>query len=319
MTVRQWTEYWQEKYDAPAVRRTTYEAHRYVLENHIVPGLGKWELSELTANMVGEFLTERRARGNRRNGGPLSEVTMGHIWRLLTCILDRAVDEGKLAENPARTFQYSTVRRVKAEVLTDREIEAYLDAAQELGYLPIFLLALEQGLRQRELIALKWSDLDIKNRTLTIYEERVVECGKLVEHGGKLRTVDLPQFTVEQLVQEHEKHPSSEVMFIHPGTLKPYSPEMIRLLHKRVLERAGLEHISFKNLRHTCAIRALEGGQDVKTLSAVLGHTRAFVTRQGYREYLPKAEQGKAVCGSCGPVEDEMRQAADKLGELFKL
>lgn len=149
MTVRQWAEYWQEKYDAPAVHRTTDEAHRYVLENHIVPGLGRWELSELTANMVGEFLTERRAHGNRRNGGPLSEVTMGHIWRLLTCILDRAVDEGELAENPARTFQYSTVRQVKAEVLTDREIEDYLDVAQELGYLSIFLLALEQGLRQR--------------------------------------------------------------------------------------------------------------------------------------------------------------------------
>lgn len=237
---------------------------------------------------------------------------MGHIWRLLTCILDRAVDERELAQNPARTFQYSTVRRVKAEVLTDREIEDYLDAAQELGYLPIFLLALEQGLRQRELIALKWSDLDIKNRTLTIYEKRV-------EHGGKLRTIDLPQFTVKQLVQEHEKHPSSEVMFIHPGTLKPYSPEMIRLLHKRVLERAGLEHISFKNLRHTYVIRALGRGEDARTLSAVLGHTRASVTRQGYREYLPKAGQGKTVCGSCGPVEDEMWQAADKLGELFAI
>lgn len=250
MTVREWAAYWQEKYDAPAVRRTTYEAHRYLLENHIISCLGKWELAELTTDMVGKFLDERKAHGNRRNGGPLSEVTVGHIWRLLTCILDRAVEEGQLTKNPARAFQYSTVRRVKAEVLTDREMEDYLDAAQELGYLPIFLLALEQGLRQRELIALKWSDLDAKNRTLTIHEGRAVECGKLVEHGGKMRTIDLPQFTVEQLVQEHEKHPSSEAMFIHPGTLKPYSPEMIRLLHKRVLERAGLEHISFKNLRH---------------------------------------------------------------------
>lgn len=142
-----------------------------------------------------------------------------------------------MAENPARAYQFPTVRRVKAEMLTGREMEDYLDAAEELGYLPIFLLALERGLRQRELIALKWSDLDIKNRTLTIREERVVKCGKLVEHGGKLRTIDLPQFTVEQSVQAHEKHPSSEVMFIHPGTLKPYSPEMIRLLCKRALER----------------------------------------------------------------------------------
>lgn len=184
----------------------------------------------------------------------------------------------------------------------DREL---LNAARKLGYLPIFLLALEQGLRQRELIALKWSDLDIKNRTLTVHEERVVECEKLVEHDGKTRTIDLPQFTVEQLVQEHKKHPSSEAMFIHPGTLKPYSPEMIRLLHKRVLEQARLEHISFKNLRHTCVIRALERGKDSRMLSAVLGHTRASVTRQGYRKYLLKTGQ-KRPCAA--PVAPQRRK-----------
>ena len=319
MTVREWVEYWQEKYDAPAVRQTTYEAHRYVLENHIIPCLGKWELAELTADMVGEFLTERRAHGNRRSGGPLSEVTMGHIWRLLTCILDRAVLEGKLAANLARAYQYPAVRQVKAETLTDQEIEDYLNAAEDLGYLPIFLLALEQGLRQRELIALKWSDLDVNTCTLTVHEKRAVECGKLTEYGGKTRTIELPQCTVEQLIQEHEKHPSSEVMFIHPGTLKPYSPEMIRLLHKRVLERAGLEHISFKNLRHTCAIRALAAGQDEKKLSAMLGHTRVSVTQQGYQGYLPQAKRAKNVCSHGTPEEEEMRQAADRMGELFTL
>lgn len=110
-----------------------------------------------------------------------------------------------MTKNPARMFHYSTVRQVKAETLTDREIESYLDTAEELGYLPIFLPALEQGLRQRELIALKWSDLN----------------------------------------------------------------------------------------------------------------TRAFVTRQGYGEYLSKAEQGKVVCRPSDPAEKEMRRAADKLGELF--
>ena len=118
---------------------------------------------------------------------------MGHIWRLLTCILDQAVVEGQLAENPARAFQYPTVRRVKAETLTDQEIEDYLDAAGELRYLPIFSLALEQGLRQRELIALKWSDLDVKIRTLTIHEGRVIECGKLVEHMPSEPSSDCPE------------------------------------------------------------------------------------------------------------------------------
>ena len=63
----------------------------------------------------------------------------------------------------------------------------------------------------------------------------------------------------------------------------------------------------------------MNGGQDVKGLSALLGHTRAYVTRQGYREYLPQTGQGEDVCGPCDPIEDEMRQAADVLGELFKL
>lgn len=319
MTVREWAEYWQQKYDALAVRRTTYEAHRYVLENHIIPHLGEWNLTELTSDMVGEFLAERRAHGNRRNGGSLSVVTMGHIWRLLICILDRAVSEGKLAENPARAYQYPVVRQVKAETLNNQEIEDYLEAARELGYLPIFLLALEQGLRQRELIALKWSDLNVELRTLTVHEKRTVERGKLVEHGDKTRTIDLWQFTVEQLIQEHKKHPSSEVMFIHPGTLKPYSPEMIRLLHKRVLEQAGLEHISFKNLRHTCAVRALEAGQDERKLSAMLGHTRTSVTRHGYWKYLPETRQKEDVRSLCDSSEEKMRQAADKLGQLFTI
>lgn len=319
MTVREWAEYWKQKYDAPAVRWTTYEAHRYVLENHIIPRLGEWNLTELTSDMVGDFLSERRVHGNRRNGGPLSEVTMGHIWRLLTCILDRAVLEGKLTENPARAYQYPVVRQVKAKILSSQEMEDYLDVAEELGYLPIFLLALEQGLRQRELIALKWSDLNVEARILTVHEKRAVECGKLVEYGDKTRRIDLPQFTVEQLMLEHEKHPSSEAMFIHPGTLKPYSPEMIRLLHKRVLERAVLEHVSFKNLRHTCAIRDLEVGQDERKLSAMLGHTRTSVTRRGYRKYLPQAGQREDVCSSCDSSEEKMRQAADKLEQLFTI
>lgn len=319
MTVREWAEYWRQKYDAPTVRRTTYEAHRYVLENHIIPCLGKWNLMELTSDVVGDFLTERRAYGNHRNGGPLSKVTMGHIWRLLTCILDRAVSEGKLAENPARAYQYPVVRQVKAKTLNAQEIEEYLEAAEELGYLPVFLLALEQGLRQRELIALKWSDLNIKTRTLTVHEKRAVEYGKMVEYGGKTRTIELLQFTVEQLIQEHEKHPGSEAMFIHPGTLKPYSPEMIRLLHKRVLDRAGLEHISFKNLRHTCAVRALEDGRDERKLSAMLGHTRISVTRQKYQGYLPQTERRENMCDPCDHTEKKMRQASDKLGKLIRV
>ncbi len=78
MTVREWAEYWQEQYDAAAVRRTTCEVHRYVLENHIAPCLGEWELTQLTSDTAGEFLLDAGPMGTAETAGRLSEVTMGH-------------------------------------------------------------------------------------------------------------------------------------------------------------------------------------------------------------------------------------------------
>ncbi len=191
MKLKEWIAIWQEKYDAPSVRKTTYEAHRYILQNHIVPRLGEYELTELTTEDVEHFLADCKTHGNPRRKEPLSDVTMRHIWTLLAGILNQAVADGVIAENPAKGFLYKQPKQVQATVLMKWEIDAYLNAAEELGYLPIFTLALSYGLRQRGLIALKWSDLDTESRTLTIHEQRVVECGKLVEYEGQTRVLQL--------------------------------------------------------------------------------------------------------------------------------
>lgn len=121
----------------------------------------------------------------------LGEHTMRHIHRLLQQCLDQAMRDGLIAENPARAFHYPKPKKVSANVLTASEVEDYLDAADRLGHLPVFLLALTAGLRQGELIALKWSDLDVKERTLTITEKRSVERRELVEYEGGTRIVSL--------------------------------------------------------------------------------------------------------------------------------
>ena len=319
MKLNEWTVRWQAEYDSPNVRRSTYEAHRYVLQNHILPRLGDRELSKLTSKTVGQFLADCQAVGNHRGDKPLSQETMRHILSLLTKVLDQAVADGLMAENPAKAYSIKNTKQVKTTALSPWEVEAYLDAAEELGYLPFFTLALEYGLRQRELIALKWSDLDAKSRTLTIHMERSVECGELVEYGTQMRTLHLSEYAVEQLAQEHEKHPSSEAMFIHPGTLKPYSPNMARLLHKRVLEHAGLEHIRFEDLRHTSAVIALDAGQDVHAVSARLGHTRPARTKQNYREYLPQCREKKPVSATCELVVTDQQKAADKMASLLSI
>ncbi|MBS6356372.1 tyrosine-type recombinase/integrase, partial [Oscillibacter sp.] len=213
MTLREYVLRWQKAYDKPQSRPTTYAAHGYIFKNHILPGLGEIPLSELTAEQVGDFLEERRRFGGHRPESPeypgLGEHTIRHIHRLLQQCLDQAMRDGLITENPARAFHYPKPKKVSANVLTPAEVEDYLDAAERLGYLPMFLLALTAGLRQCELIALKWSDLDVKERTLTIAEKRSVERRELVEYEGGTRIVSLTQETVELLRLEHAKHPRS--------------------------------------------------------------------------------------------------------------
>ena len=312
MTLREYIIFWQETYDKNQSRPTTYAAHNYVFKNHILLGLGDIPLSELTSEMVGEFLEKRRRFGNHRPGNSgLGEETMRHIHRLLQQCLEQAMRDGLMSDNPARAFHYSKPKKVNADVLD------YLDAAERLGYLPMFMLALTTGLRQGELIALKWSDLDIESRTLTIAEKRAVVRRELVEYGSQTRSIRLTPEVVDLLIMEHSKHPSSPLMFMHPATLKPYSPQMVRRMHNEIIKEAGIDHIRYVDLRHTCAILALKNGMDAKELAQMLGHYRPTITRQNYEPYLPhKVQKDEDMPKEA--TRDELQQAANILDNLLK-
>ena len=318
MTLREYIIFWQGNYDKHQSRPTTYAAHNYVFKNHILPGLGDIPLSELTSEMIGDFLEERRRFGNHRPGSSgLGEETMRHIHRLLQQCLDQAMRDGLISDNPARAFHYSKPKKVNADVLTPLEMEDYLDAAERLGYLPMFMLALTTGLRQGELIALKWSDLDIESRTLTIAEKRAVVRRELVEYGSQTRSIRLTPEVVDLLIMEHSKHPSSPLMFMHPATLKPYSPQMVRRMHNEIIKEAGIDHIRYVDLRHTCAILALKNGMDTKELARMLGHYRPAITRQNYEPYLQHKVQ-KDEDMPKGATQSELQQAANILDNLLK-
>ena len=318
MTLREYILFWQETYDKSQSRPTTYAAHNYVFKNHILPGLGDILLAELTSEMVGEFLEERRRFGNHRPGSSgLGEETMRHIHRLLQQCLDQAIRDGLLTENPAKAFRYRKSTTVKANIMTPLEMEDYLDAAERLGYLPMFMLALTTGLRQSELIALKWSDLDIENRTLTIAENRAVVRRELVEYGSQTRSIRLTPEVVDLLIMEHSKHPSSPLMFMHPATQRPYSPQMVRRMHDEIIKEAGIDHIRYVDLRHTCAILALKNGMDTKELAQMLGHYRPTITRQNYEPYLLyTAKKDEDIPNEA--TQSELQQAANVLDALLK-
>ena len=101
--------------------------------------------------------------------------------------------------------------------------------------------------------------------------------------ANSVRTIFLPQETINLLIQEHSKHPTNPIMFPSPVTGKLYGPDCIGRLHKKLLKKAGItENIPFHGLRHTFATLAIQQGVDAKTISSILGHYSAGFTLDTY-------------------------------------
>ena len=73
--------------------------------------------------------------------------------------------------------------------------------------------------------------------------ETAVERRELIEYGSETRTITLTSEVIDLLIMEHTKHPKSPLMFMHPATQRPYSPQMVRRMHNEIIKEAGLDHI----------------------------------------------------------------------------
>ena len=88
-------------------------------------------------------------------------------------------------------------------------------------------------------------------------------------------------------------------------------------MHSEILQRAGLDHVRFTDLRHTCAVNALKGGMEVRALSRMLGHAKTTTTRWDYSSYLPQSEMESEVCQKVSEL-DELKQASMQMENLFE-
>ena len=139
----------------------------------------------------------------------------------------------------------------------------------------MLFLELCSGLRKGELIALLWTDLDVKSRTISVSKQAVrVKGGGVKVTAPKtstsIRIESIPEEAVKLLVEEHKKHPNNPYMFPSPVTGDMYYPDSVNNINDKILANLGLEHIRFHDLRHTFATIALQSGVDIRTVSGML-------------------------------------------------
>ena len=194
--------------------------------------------------------------------------------------------------------------------MSPAEARRLLEAARGDRLQALYELAIATGLRQGELLALRWSDLDLDAAVLRV--ERTLQRTKNGLRFGppktksSRRSVALPTRTVRGL-RAHRARQAEERIAIGAAwldgalvfTTERGSPIEASNLRRRsfqpLLIRAGLESIRFHDLRHTAATLMLEQGIHPKVVSEMLGHSRISTTLDLYSHVTPSLQRGAAI------------------------
>ena len=313
-TLGTWLQTWYELYAKPHLRFSTAEYYRRGIELHITPRIGDIPLKKLTGRDLQWLYKDLQEHGRLREAQKgkqpgLSDSTIRGIHTMLHNALDRAVKERLIVRNPADDCIPPKIPKHEMKILPPEQIKSYLTAADQRGVLPMFYLELSTGLRRGELVALLWSDLNLQTKTLTVSKSVSRGKGELVVTEPKtensVREIYLSDEAIRLLVEDRKNHPFSPYMFPSPKTGGMYGPDCVGRIHKKLLEKAGIEeHVRFHDLRHTFSTLAIQSGIDPKTVAEILGHASAEFSLDVYTHVTAgmKKEAAQKISGFMASV-----------------
>ena len=294
---------WLEDSVRGSVRKSTYDRNESLCRVHVVPGLGRKKLKTLGAQDVAGFY-------RRKLDGGCSPASVHKMHETLHKALKQAVRWGYMMKNPADDVDPPKVRTGEVTPLTRDEARGLLETVRGDRLEALYVVALHTGLRQGELLALRWEDLDLEARTLQVRRTVTKDGGKLAVGPTKTakgrRTVKLTADAAASL-RGHLTRQLEEidglgdsfqdrglVFCTSRGTL--INPTNLR---KRslapLLARAGLPHQTFHQLRHTAATILLLKNVNPKIVSEVLGHASIAITLDTYSHVLPNMQDSAVV------------------------
>jgi integrase len=223
--------------------------------------------------------------------------------------LKAAVADGLIPRNVAAELELPRITREEIDPLTEKQARLFLETGRGDRLEALYVLALNTGMRQGELLALKWDDVDLERgvlrvrRTLT-HANKAFVLGEPKTKNSR-RTIRLTTHAVDALrahlsrqFQEIEEmgslyQPGGLIFATKTGTI--INPSNLRnRSFKPLLKRAGLPTIRFHDLRHTCATLLLGRDVNAKVVSEMLGHSSISITLDIYSHLLPDMQEKAA-------------------------
>ena len=269
---------------------STLRDYDSIFRNHVLPHLGRVRLEDLTPDRVERWaaheIDPQRQMANRTRE---KTITVFHG------VMERARKLYRLPSNPVADVEKPrTATRTEIQVFSPEEVMALVRAADSDQDAAIFLTAAFTGLRQGELVALHWRDVDFPGSAIRVRASYTN--GHLTSpKSGKVRSVPMAPRVAETLARLSQREfwtGDDDLVFV--GITGSYlDGSALSKRYRAALQRAALRPLRFHDLRHTFGTRVI-GVADIRRVQEWMGHANVQTTMQ-YLHYVPRPQDAALV------------------------
>ena len=275
------------------VKESTYVRYKQLITCHVAPYLGKYPIDKISCQLVEKFVTDKLTNGRMDGKGGLSTKTVADIVTIVKSSMGYATYNGiavtcnlskltiKKKDKEMRVLSLEEQKKLTTVLLHNTD---YI----KLGV----LISLYTGIRIGELCALKWENLNLYNKTISVRETmQRIQCSEnnelsktkivITEPKSKcsIRDIPIPDFLVDIIKQFQ----CSSKSYVLTGNINRYiEPRTMQNHFQKYIQECGIPKANYHSLRHTFATRCVEVGFEIKTLSEILGHTNVNITLNRY-------------------------------------
>jgi integrase len=286
----------------------TAERYRELLVNQIAPHIGAKALQKLKPIDIEQWHATLKTTGRKDGQGGLSARTIRHAHRLLSKALKEGMRHEVVARNVAAVEQPPKAEDEEITVLDADQVKLLVERLRGRAMYPRAVTALFTGIRRGELLALRWSyvDLEAADKHITVGEaiEETKADGirfKTPKTKNGVRDVSLPDIVVDAL-RDHRRQQLEMRVALGLGKLpddallfskldgSPQSPRAFSKEWADVAASIGMPEITFHALRHTHASHLIDAGIDVVKISRRLGHASPAITLRVYAHLFRKRD-----------------------------
>lgn len=308
-----WVCEWLNDYKKNMLKQTTFENYFIYYETHIKNSkIGKMRLDHLTTNDLQSYYNDKLQNGRSDGKGKLSPRTVRYLHIIISGAIEQAVKNGIIDRNVSKYAVLPTKRSKEIKPLTIEEVNVFLETAKEDRLFALYLLEITTGMRKGEILGLKWNNIDVVNKRVTIQQSlcNIKDYSsddrkyKLVLMEPKTekskRTLPLNDVVIVALVKHRERqniekqlyreiYNDSNVVFTREDGQFIHPRELLRRYHI-LLKKAGIEKKRFHDLRHTFASILLNEKESPKVIQELLGHANISTTMDIYSHVLEETK-----------------------------